>query len=238
VPCSPPGRREQKKAATRRAIADAALRLALEHGVDGLTVDQIAAEADVAPRTFFNYFASRDDAILDVDPEATTRLVEALATRPADEPPIVALRRAALEQLDAEAIDTDDWSARMALVEAHPGLQARHAGHFAALEAALAAVVAHRCGVDPATHHYPAAVVAAAATAFRVAIQRALTDPGIGAAELVSHVFDLLETGFPPPAGSGCAGSEATDPDSLPTAHHPCHSDPSQDPPQQGEPPC
>jgi AcrR family transcriptional regulator len=206
VRCDGPGRRELKKAATRRAIADAALRLALQHGVDSLTVDQIAVEADVSPRTFFNYFASRDDAILDVDPEATDRLVESLAARPPDEAPIVALRCAALEQLAVKHVDTDDRMARMALVESHPGLQARHAGHFAALEAALIDVVARRCGLDPAVDHYPAAVVAAAAASFRVAFQRALTDPSVSVAELVTRVFDLLEAGFPPPAGTACSG--------------------------------
>jgi AcrR family transcriptional regulator len=193
------GRREQKKVATRRSLADAALRLALEHGPDGVTVDQIAAEADVSTRTFFNYFASRDDAILGVDPDATARLIESLEARPAAEPPVVAIRRAALEQLAEKGFDADDLHARMALVEAHPALQARHAGHFAALEAALTDVIARRCGLDPATHHYPAAVVAASAGAFRVAVQRALIDPSIGIGELVEYVFDLLEAGFPPP---------------------------------------
>lgn len=205
--CDGPGRRELKKAATRRAIADAALRLAVQHGVDSLTVDQIAAEADVSPRTFFNYFASRDDAILDVDPEATARLVESLAARPPHEPPIVALRGAALEQLAVKHVDMDDRAARMSLVEGHAGLQARHAGHFAALEAALTDVVARRCGLDPAIDHYPAAVVAAAAASFRVAFQRALIDPSVSVAELVTHVFDLLEAGFPPPAGTACSGA-------------------------------
>lgn len=206
VRCDGPGRRELKKAATRRALADAALRLALEHGVDAVTVDQIADEADVSPRTFFNYFASRDDAIIDVDPEATARLVGSLAARPPHEPPIVALRNAALEQLAATHVDMNDKAARMSLVEGHPGLQARHAGHFAALEAALTDVVARRCGLDPAIDHYPAAVVAAAAASFRVAFQRALVDPGVSVAELVAHVFDLLAAGFPPPAGAACSG--------------------------------
>jgi AcrR family transcriptional regulator len=220
VRCSGPGRREQKKAATRRAIADAALRLAVEHGVDHVTVDQIAAEADVSPRTFFNYFASRDDAIIDVDPDATARLVDSLASRPGAEPPLVALRCAALEQLAAKDVDLDELTVRMALVESHAGLQARHAGHFAALEAALTDVVARRCGLDPTVDHYPAVIVAAAAASFRVAFQRALIDPSVRVDELVAHVFDLLEAGFPPPTGATCSGQ-------IPPV-----------PPEQGAPPC
>ncbi len=53
------GGRERKKLATRAALREAALRLALRDGVDRVTVDQIAAEADIAVRTFFNYFSSR-----------------------------------------------------------------------------------------------------------------------------------------------------------------------------------
>jgi len=62
------GLRERKRLATRRAIQQAALQVVRERGLDGATVDEISRIADVSPRTFFNYFPSKEDAILGEKP--------------------------------------------------------------------------------------------------------------------------------------------------------------------------
>ena len=62
------GLRERKRAQTRRRLEEAAIGLALRDGLDKVTVDAISERADVSPRTFFNYFDSKDDAILGVGP--------------------------------------------------------------------------------------------------------------------------------------------------------------------------
>ncbi|XNN89671.1 TetR/AcrR family transcriptional regulator [Curtobacterium flaccumfaciens] len=68
MPDAEPGLRERKRRATRRAIQQAALRIAIEDGLGAVTVDEISRRADVSPRTFFNYFPSKEQAILGDDP--------------------------------------------------------------------------------------------------------------------------------------------------------------------------
>lgn len=63
-----PGLRERKRRATRLAIQQAALRIAIEDGLAAVTVDEISRRADVSPRTFFNYFPNKEGAILGEDP--------------------------------------------------------------------------------------------------------------------------------------------------------------------------
>src|SRR6266702_5450547 len=78
------GLRERKKTATREALSAAALRLALEHGPDNVRVDDIAEAAGVSPRTYNNYFASREQAIVAaITAERESRVAAAVAARPA-----------------------------------------------------------------------------------------------------------------------------------------------------------
>src|SRR6476469_5406226 len=87
-----PGLRERKKAKTRSAIQEHALRLFQEQGYDATTVEQIAEAAEVSPSTFFRYFPTKEDVVLydDIDP----LLIAAFAAQPAGATPIQALRGA------------------------------------------------------------------------------------------------------------------------------------------------
>ena len=86
------GRRDRKKLATNQSLRSAALRLVAERGLHEVTVEDIAEAADVSVRTFFNHFPSKEDAIVGLDPERVVQLRDALIARPAEEPPLVALK--------------------------------------------------------------------------------------------------------------------------------------------------
>src|SRR5690348_18511042 len=90
-----PGLRERKKARTRAAIREHALRLFHEQGYDATTVEQIAEAAEVSPSTFFRYFPTKEDVVLydDVDP----LLIAAFAAQPPELSPIQAMRNAMLD---------------------------------------------------------------------------------------------------------------------------------------------
>jgi AcrR family transcriptional regulator len=136
--------RTRKKAATRQSLHEAALRLAMAYGLDGVTVEDIADEAGVSRRTFSNYFANKEDAILHSDRERTRRLLSLLAVRPAGERPWLAMRRAAADLYRDRVIPDPEWVEQLRLLRRHPSLLARQASDQMALERELAAVLVER----------------------------------------------------------------------------------------------
>lgn len=164
------GLRERKKAETRAALQDAALRLADRYGMDKVSVEAIAEHAGVSPRTFFNYFPSKEDAIVGMSPSIPSPLADHLRARPADEPPLVALREAIKGSLERLREDPDRWVIRRRLVQRHPEIAARYAARLAEVEQDLVVEVALRLDVDPDRDVYPATLVGAAMAATRVAM--------------------------------------------------------------------
>lgn len=136
--------RTRKKAATRQSLHEAALRLAMEHGLDGVTVEDIADEVGVSRRTFSNYFANKEDAVLHADRERTRALVSLVEGRPAEQPPWEALRGAVSELYRSRTIPDPEWVAQLRLLRRHPSLLARQASDQIALERDLAAVLIAR----------------------------------------------------------------------------------------------
>src|SRR4051812_43172719 len=91
------GLRERKKAATRQALHDAAVRLAVELGMERVTIDAIADVASVSRRTFSNYFSNKEEALLHGDQSRMRRLIDLVLGRPAEESAWTALRASAHE---------------------------------------------------------------------------------------------------------------------------------------------
>ncbi|MFD0900663.1 TetR/AcrR family transcriptional regulator [Actinomadura sediminis] len=141
--------RERKKEATRRALHRAAIRLTLDHGLDNVTVEAIADAADVSRRTFSNYFAAKEDALLYGDAERMQSLLRAFESRPPTERSWPALRNS-LHALMEEVGEPDpEWAAQARLARAHPSVLARQLARWAEFERTLSSLIAERDGLPP-----------------------------------------------------------------------------------------
>jgi AcrR family transcriptional regulator len=164
------GRRERKKLATRQALSAAALRLALEHGPQNVRIDDIAEAAGVSPRTYNNYFSSREQAIMvALAAERGARVAAALRKRPTDEPLEHAVVGALVEQYSGDEEPDRDT---LALITSAPALQAEFLDTIAAIERPLAEAIAARTGKDGQGELGPEVLAAAISGAARVAAER------------------------------------------------------------------
>ncbi|GAA1847193.1 TetR/AcrR family transcriptional regulator [Asanoa iriomotensis] len=195
------GRRDRKKLATRAALSAAALRLVAEHGLDNVTVEQISEACDVSSRTFFNYFASKDDALLGGDTEIGHAL-EMFRALPAGTSLVEALRLAFIPVIHQMEDHRETVALRMRVVSENPQLLPRLLATGVESEMAVAAAVADRLNL-PADHPFPAVAAAVTGAAFRVALMRwANDDPSAGQAtlaKLVDDAFDMVASGLTEP---------------------------------------
>ncbi|MEU6152090.1 TetR family transcriptional regulator [Actinosynnema sp. NPDC047251] len=197
----PAGLRERKKLATRVALADAALRLCAERGVDEVTVEQVARDAGVSLRTFFNYFSSKEEAVVAGDVATAEAFVQAFTRRPSTEPVLEALRQALVEIVPAR-FDRAKLE-QMRVLRRTPALLPHLMSAFHAQEKALADAVAAKVGTDPAADLYPAMFAATVMATLRVVVTWWLdTGDHRPAADLIATMVDRLDAGFAPgPSG-------------------------------------
>lgn len=190
------GLRERKKAQTRDALVAAALGLFAERGYDATTIEDIADAADVSPRTFFRYFASKDDVLFSGFPDATTEFLELLDARPTDEPVISSLRHAALELSHRELDDVDATRLILSLVTDTKSLADTYLGLLGSIEAMVVEWAARRLGTSTSDLR-PRLLAAAAMAARRAAVDTWLRgDTDADLQELLAEALDRLAVGL------------------------------------------
>ncbi|MGH9225618.1 MAG: TetR/AcrR family transcriptional regulator [Acidimicrobiales bacterium] len=161
--------RERKKRDTHNALSHAAQDLVQERGLEHVTVDDIAAAADVSVRTFFNYFSCKEEAVVGIEAGVLEELAADVRGRPVGEPPIDTLRAVLLSEVDAPTM-ARRWRLRNELVRRYPALLPRHLATTVQVEEALAQALADRSGLDMAVDSRPRLFVAAALAALRAAL--------------------------------------------------------------------
>jgi AcrR family transcriptional regulator len=198
------GRRDRKKLATRHALSSAALQLAVERGLENVTIEDITARADVAVRTFSNYFASKYEAICAIGADRARQIGMSLLERPAGEPLWEALTSAVLQHYEGtdQALDRESMSA-VRLVVASPALRGEYLKVNFQMQDALATAIAERTGVDPHTDMYPQILAGAVTAASQVAIRHwYAADPPVPLRPLIELALRQLAAACSsPPAG-------------------------------------
>jgi len=196
-----PTRRERKKLETRKALERAALRLFAERGYEQTTVEDIAEAADVAVRTFFRYFSSKQDVLFgDVVTDRVTRLRTELAARPRTEPPIASITTV-MALLDvAGAEEEEQILARMDLMRHQPSLITQYLDLINAMRLAVVEFVADRTGLDPRHDMYPHLVGGACAASWDTSLTLWAESGGrLSMRDLRDEAFAALSAGLPDP---------------------------------------
>ncbi|MFB8138049.1 TetR family transcriptional regulator [Streptomyces parvus] len=163
---------ERKRQLVSDELSGAALRLLARKGFDAVTIDEIVAAAGVSKRTFFRYFASKEDVVIQFLAGMGSAMRAELAGRPAAEPPSVALRHTIRISIDACAGHADQALRVVQLILGTPSLLARFLERQAQWRDELAAEVADRLELDPKADLYPQLAAGMALTAFGAVLQQ------------------------------------------------------------------
>lgn len=189
------GLRERKKAKTRAAIQQHALRLFRQQGYDATTVEQIAEAAEVSPSTFFRYFPTKEDVVLwdEFDP----LLIAAFKAQPSGLSPLRAFRNA-FKAVFAEFSPEElvELRERTTLVLEVPELRSRTLDQFTGTVQLLADVIAEQVGRR--TDDFAVRTLAGAVVGAAIAVWLAVADdPGADIADLLDAAMAHLEAGLP-----------------------------------------
>lgn len=192
-----PQRRERKKRQTRDALVRAALTLFDAKGYEHTAVREITDSVDISERTFFRYFANKEDLALSFARDATEALMRELATRPAAEPPLTALRNAfrtlllTLAEGDGPHADESMYLLVIRLIDSTPSLLAAYLRYAHEHDDEMVRILAGREGVDPATDLRPR-IVAMVFGGLTFLANRDWRERGVGGVTSMLAAFDAF----------------------------------------------
>lgn len=193
----PVGLRARKKQQTRRTIERAALDLFEARGFEGTTIDEIAAAADIAPRTFFHYFPSKEDVVLADLAVRMEQIVALLESTPGDQAPWPALRQAFMTVAADYESEHEHLLRRFRIIASAPSVTARSLFLQAMWESAIAGAVADWLGLDANDDIRPGLIAGAALAAMRASMAHWLGNNGkTRLPDHIAYCFDLMNAGL------------------------------------------
>jgi AcrR family transcriptional regulator len=203
------GRRERKKLMLREALIDAAYTLLEQKGFEDTRVEDITDMVDVSSRTFFRYFSSKEDVVLDYQEVEHDEVIAALKIRPRGEPVLTALRHAVVEvvhgcEMGSYGLDSNRFKVLKHLIRGHPLVCARNLERTQVRNQMLVDVLADKMCVDPLVDARPGLVAGVLEYAYAAAyeIWKELPDGTRMYSKVLDEVFDAVESGlnYPCPA--------------------------------------
>lgn len=197
IGASPPSLRERKKAKTRKVLADTATELFAEQGFDHTTVEEIAEACDVSPRTFFRYFASKEDVLFAVGDERLRQLLDAIASRPSGEAPLRSMREAALSLVPEYTSERARLITRKRIIAETQTLRSRGLERQLGWEDAVTDALGQRIA-DAGPAGIELRLVASVTTATLRAALHTWLEAGGDLATLIDDAFDRLSRGLEP----------------------------------------
>ncbi|MEO5873636.1 MAG: TetR family transcriptional regulator [Streptosporangiaceae bacterium] len=209
------GRRERKKQATRESLIEAAFAIFVDKGFDATTVEEIADAVDVSSRTFFRYFASKEDVVLTFQEEQQAMFIARFEARPPAEPVLTALKHAAIEVAHAcetgvSGFDPARFVALKTIMETSSSVLASSLQHQQQKQQVVAEAIAARMGVDPADDLRPHVVAAIANCGMRTAAdcwEQGGSGPFGSLSDVIRQAFTLLEESINYPSAAAAAAS-------------------------------
>jgi AcrR family transcriptional regulator len=194
-----PGLRQRKKQRTKDALIEAAMDLFQRRGYDHTSVREITDAVEVSERTFFRYFASKEDLVLSFVRAGAASFAAALAARPQHEDPLTAARQAfhiSLRDVAGEVGDVPSYLSVMRLIDSTPSLLAAYLSCVHEKDDEIIRLLASREGVDPASDRRPRVLAAVIGTLVFLANRdwrdrEGLTPEALGAA-FDAYADDLM----------------------------------------------